>query len=260
MTLEYISGQGGLFQVLTADDMLASDVAAARDDRRAAEGYVSAADARGLLELARRQKGTVDERDPVTRAYFRGLQQPALSGKPRGNHASAKLGTDATAREPGPSRAPVTDARDLAVLLQEAQVISPPAQSFATLPVVDGAAPERSHLVAPLFERAMKDLRERDPARFDQRAHEVGNLVKLWMAGSAHDARRPRPAEAMESVLKICEVGLRVALPAAQASPEHSAALLRETAADLLFRRGFRAANLSRAVRGELDGGRRQRG
>ena len=31
---EYISGQGGLFQVLTADEMLDSDIAAARDDRR----------------------------------------------------------------------------------------------------------------------------------------------------------------------------------------------------------------------------------
>ena len=38
MSTEYISGQGGLFQVLTADEMLESDVAAAREDRRAEEG------------------------------------------------------------------------------------------------------------------------------------------------------------------------------------------------------------------------------
>jgi hypothetical protein len=262
MTLEYISGQGGLFQVLTADEMLGSDVAAARDDRRAAEGYVSAADARAFLELARRQDNTVDERDPVTRAYFRGLQRPAPSGNPRGNDASAKLGTDATAREPGTSRAAVTDARDLAVLLQEAQVISPPAQPFATLPAVDGATPERSHVVTTLFEQSKKDLRERDPARFDERVREIGYLVNVWMAGAAHEARRPRPAEAMESVLKICDWGLRAALAEAQASasPEHGAAVLSETAADLLFRRGFRGANVSRAARGELDGGGRQRG
>src|SRR6478735_2906210 len=40
MSTEYISGQGGLFQELTADEMLDSDVAAARDDRRVAEGFV----------------------------------------------------------------------------------------------------------------------------------------------------------------------------------------------------------------------------
>ena len=71
MSTEYISGQGGLFQVLTADEMLDSDVAAARDDRRVAEGFVSPADARAFLELARRGGGG-DARDPITRAYFRG--------------------------------------------------------------------------------------------------------------------------------------------------------------------------------------------
>ena len=54
MSTEYISGQGGLYQVLTADEMLDSDVAAARDDRRVAEGFISPADARAFLELARR--------------------------------------------------------------------------------------------------------------------------------------------------------------------------------------------------------------
>ena len=73
MSTEYISGQGGLFQVLTADEMLDSDVAAARDDRRVAEGFISPADARAFLELARRGDGG-DERDPITRAYFRGLR------------------------------------------------------------------------------------------------------------------------------------------------------------------------------------------
>src|SRR5205823_7755368 len=65
MSTEYISGQGGLYQVLTADQMLDSDVAAARDDRRSAEGFVSPADARAFLALARQGKGG-DQRDPIT--------------------------------------------------------------------------------------------------------------------------------------------------------------------------------------------------
>src|SRR6185436_19732477 len=80
MSTKYISGQGGLFQVLTADEMLDSDVAAARDDRRSAEGFVSPADARAFLELARRGDGG-DERDPITRAYFRALQEPTVRPK-----------------------------------------------------------------------------------------------------------------------------------------------------------------------------------
>src|SRR5207244_3133675 len=53
MSTEYISGQGGLFQVLTSAEMLEGDVGATRDDRRVAEGFVSPADARAFLELAR---------------------------------------------------------------------------------------------------------------------------------------------------------------------------------------------------------------
>ena len=77
MSTEYISGQGGLFQVLTAEEMLDSDVAAARDDRRVAEGFISPADARAFVELARRGSGG-DVRDPITRAYFRALDTNEL--------------------------------------------------------------------------------------------------------------------------------------------------------------------------------------
>jgi hypothetical protein len=54
MSTEYISGQGGLYEVLTSEQALESAVSAGRDDRRAAEGFISAADARAFLELARR--------------------------------------------------------------------------------------------------------------------------------------------------------------------------------------------------------------
>lgn len=225
MTLEYISGQGGLYQVLTADEMLDSDVAAARDDRRVAEGFVSPADARAFLELARRGGGAGDERDAITRAYFRGLQRPPAPpnvDEPRSRAAAAQ-----------------PDARDLEALLQEAEVIAPPAHPAAALPAMAAANPERSHLVAPLFERALKDLRERDVERFDARVREVGYLVNVWIAGSAHEGRRPRPAEAMEVVLSTCEAGLRARLGVGQASAEAACAVLATTSADLLFRRGF---------------------
>ena len=93
MSTEYISGQGGLFQVLTAEEMLDSDVAAARDDRRVAEGFISPADARAFLELARRGGGG-DARDPITRAYFRGLAPNEV------REAGTAGGTDTQAPQP----------------------------------------------------------------------------------------------------------------------------------------------------------------
>jgi len=215
MCTEYISGQGGLFQVLTADEMLDSDVAAARDDRRSAEGFISPADARAFLELARR--GDV-EPDAITRSYFRNLEPKTMA----------------------PARAePRKHTRDLAALLKEAEVIAPRA-ALPLAALTDGLAPQETHLVAPLFERAMGDLRERDPELFAARVREVGYLVNVWIAGGAHEGRRPRPAEALEMVLRTCEAGMRARLGGQSATGEQALTLLLETAAVTLFRRGFR--------------------
>jgi hypothetical protein len=236
MSTEYISGQGGLYQVLTAEQMLDGDVAATRDDRRVAEGFVSPADARAFLELARR--GGDDERDPITRAYFRGLlgvQAPKVD-------ASPKRG----AREPAPDRgtpgAAAADVGDLAALLRDAEVIAPGAAPL--LPALDSDStqgqPARTYIAAPLFEQAMTDLRQRDPERFSARVRELGYLVNVWIAGGAHEGRRPRPTEALETVLRTCEVGMRAQLPAGPPTPEQALAALVQVPADALFRRGFR--------------------
>src|SRR5437762_11794707 len=119
MSTEYISGQGGLFQVLTADEMLESDVAAAREDRRVAEGFVSPADARAFLELARRgDGGGGDERDPITRAYFRGLATlPPSAPAPR--KGARRPSTAASPPHDRDARAPAAaDLRDLETLLR----------------------------------------------------------------------------------------------------------------------------------------------
>jgi hypothetical protein len=239
MSTEYISGQGGLFQVLTADEMLESDVAAERDDRRVAEGFVSPADARAFLELARRGSGKGDEPDPITRAYFRGLEEPKID-------AAAAGVSDAAA-----------DVSDLVALLGEAETIaSPTGQRFPALtagpaggqPIERASKPEQAHLAAPLFEQAMSDLRQRDPACFLTRVREVGYLVNVWIAGGEHEGRRPGPAEALELVLKTCEAGMLARLAARRMKPEQALAVLAETPAVTLFRAGFRDAAPPRGV------------
>jgi hypothetical protein len=222
MSTEYISGQGGLFQVLTADEMLESDVAAARDDRRVAEGFISPADARAFLELARRGEGG-DERDPITRAYFRELKEPKID-EPRKGGAPA---------------AATTDVIDLAALLREAEVIAPPSTRLLSALAEGDPKQGQAHLAAPLFEQAMNDLRQRDPERFSARVRELGYLVNVWIAGGAHEGRRPRPTEALELVLRTCEAGMRAEVGAARVTPQQALAVLMQTSADTLFRRGF---------------------
>jgi Family of unknown function (DUF6178) len=239
MTTEYISGQGGLYQVLTADEMLDSDVAAARDDRRVAEGYVSPADARAFLELARRGEGG-EGRDPIARAYFRALAKPTEAPQvdaPRERGA----GVPAPARDRGTELAYATDARDLTALLREVEVVAPAQVPLPARTAGDSNA-AHTHLVAPLFEQAMSDLRQRDPERFSARVRELSYLVNVWIAGGAHEGRRPRPVEALERVLKTCEAGMRTQLGAGRTKPEEALAVLVRAPADALFRRGFRAA------------------
>jgi hypothetical protein len=236
MSTEYISGQGGLFQVLTADEMLDSDVAAARDDRRSAEGFVSPADARAFLALARRgdagERDADSERDPITRAYFRGLAKPADAPK---SDAPRKDG-------PAHAAAPAADVGDLAALLREAEVIAPPSAQRLLAGITGESKDGQAHLAAPLFEQAMADLRERDRARFGERVRELGYLVNVWIAGGAHEARRPRPTEALEMVLKTCEAGMRARCGAERVTPERAREVLAETPVDVLFRRGYRDA------------------
>jgi hypothetical protein len=231
MSTEYISGQGGLYQVLTADEMLETDVAATRDDRRAGEGFVSPADARAFLELARRGDDG-EKRDPITRAYFRGLTRTAREPGQR----SARESTSTSTRGPGQELTSSPPVSDLAALLREAGVIQPaPAPRLAP---GQGDSPR----VAPLFEHAMADLRERDLTLFFERVREVGYLVNVWIAGGSHAGRRPRPVEALELVLRTCEAGLRAQSAPKRTTREAALAALARTRADLLFRRGFREA------------------
>ena len=89
LSREAIDDGGGLYEILTSQEELESDIAAARGDRREARGYVSAGDARAFLALARMTNMDElladDDRDAITKAYFRALAtepaRPASSGE-----------------------------------------------------------------------------------------------------------------------------------------------------------------------------------
>jgi hypothetical protein len=252
MSTEYISGQGGLFQVLTSDEMLESDVAAEREDRRAAEGFISPADARSFLELARRGE-SLDERDPITRAYFRGLEAPAV--EKAGAVGAAPDETDTEARGTKLAAAGASaDLGELVQLLEAAEVMSPAeAQPLAALAAgaskaknkpgakTKDKAASKPKRTAPLFEYAMSDLRESEPLIFSERVEELGYLVNVLIAGSEHEGRRPRPMEAVETVMKTCEAGLRSHFKTKSVKREQARIMLAQTSADCLFRQGVSA-------------------
>jgi hypothetical protein len=239
MTTEFINGNGSLYEVLTSEELLENDVAVERENRRAAEGFVSPADARSFLELARRGE-TLDERDPITHAYFRDLARPVLEpGAPTGEGAAS--GLQLTAASPGLNR--------LVALLGEAEVVGtaadqPLAAFTSGTRARKGAKKSRkskASRTAPLFEAAMSSLRERDAGVFSQRVEELGYLVNVIMAGSDQKDRPPRPMEALQRVLRACEAGLRSHFETKTIASADALSRVARTPADQLFRRGFSA-------------------
>jgi Family of unknown function (DUF6178) len=214
LSAEYVEERGGFFEVLTSEEMLENDVAGEREDRRTAEGFVAPADARSFLELARR--GTqLETRDPMTRAYFRALARGTSA-----REARSAAGTSGTVAAPDAS------VGQLVQRIEEAAVVEPTRQPTA--------APEPELLL----QAALAELRLREPEIFSQRIEELGYLANVLIAGS--EGRRPRPVEALERAIAVCNSGLERALGADRALAR-AVELLAEMPADRLFRRGFRA-------------------
>lgn len=91
LSSEHIDDNGGLYAVLSSEEMLETDLQAERETRRSAAGYVAPSAAVAFLRLAAMSVSETPftEHDPMTRAYFRQLSkspgqlQPARAGATR---------------------------------------------------------------------------------------------------------------------------------------------------------------------------------
>jgi hypothetical protein len=182
----------------TTDEQALFDLAVEREARRDAQGYVTPAQARAFLHTARRidlRQGTVPARDPVTRAYFRGVE------------AQAPMETGAGSAEvPADLVTPVRDASAEAVaaivaLLDEAGVT----------PRVPRALLEGPQTTAPRFTRIQAHLhctRERDPLAYGMRQEELAYLANVIVAGSTIQSRPVAEDEASRAAVAVCNLGL----------------------------------------------------
>lgn len=234
---EYIEDNGGLYAVLTSDEMLESDARAERDDRRAAEGYVATSDARSFLALARQGVGTPGQRDPVMRAYFRELDREGET------HSTTR---PASRRAPRAAKAKPDVAR-LAKLLTD--VTGTAAEPMTALqPSAQG----------PLLGRALAELQAEAPLLHAERLEELSFLANVLIAGEANAGRRFRPIEALETALSVCDEALLAELGAPHEPHTHDShdarrhdahphdarlraavTLVRSRHLDELFRRGW---------------------
>lgn len=184
---EFGSLAEALDHVLEEAEVVASDAAADREDRRAAEGHVTPSQARAFLELARRQAPAdilaETQPDPVTRAYVRELD-----------------------RRVKPSPRP--EARPLLAILERAGVglarpIAPKRKTER------GAAPRLAPSArrgsVSTFRTFLESQRSADPAASSAHVEELAYLMNLVQAGGCVDGTSPM--EALEFVMKTCERG-----------------------------------------------------
>jgi hypothetical protein len=216
---EMIEESNGLYEVLTSQQEVESDVAAARADRRELQGYVNASDARSFLALACTTDIEAllanDDRDPITSAYFR-----ALSGEPIGAAAQA----------------PVPDADDeraarLLALAEEAHAEGlPRAGKLLAAPPDE---PTREKKQRPL-ERAIEQLGRDNPELHAERVAELAYLANVLLSGCGYRGRSLRNVEAAQLAMAVCERGVEhiaairparasIAARAAKAWGQHSA-------------------------------------
>lgn len=210
LSSQLIEENGGLYDVLTDEAMLAGDVAAEREDRRAAQGFVAPSLARSFLVAAARGDDATT-RDPSTKAYFRELD--------------AK------------TRSPIT-VRRVAGARPEGRAM----RLLAALAEVEGREPVRRLGAGPdapeklLLETLLEELLAAEPSRFTERMEELAYLANVLVAGSSSRGQRYRPALAMQSAL--CTVNLGLELASGGGAP---ASALRSFGADGLFRVAFAA-------------------
>jgi hypothetical protein len=219
---DFIEENGGLYHVLTQAESLAADVGAEREDRRAEQGYISPSGAASFLALARTTDlGTLlasQERDPVSRAYFRQLRDETPVPQP-----------SAAATKTRPRAAAAATARLLA-LLREAEVVAPAPVPQRLLP----SAPTATGEVEPLTS-GLRRLAERAPDAHAARMRELGYLGNVLLAGCTLAGRSLRPVDAARAALATCNLGLERVLQGRQEAPLP----LENLAADKLFLVGW---------------------
>jgi hypothetical protein len=220
---EQIEQDGGLYRVLTSEEMLEVDAAAEREDRRAEEGYLAPSSAASFLALARTTElaeiEKAKERDPISKAYFRSLRPPAARLRGTGEASAAQTDNARTA-------APLVD------LLREAEVL-PSARARALLE----ASGARAHGEGEgMLRQAMRRLAERAADEHAQRMAELAFLANVLQAGCSVGGRGLRPAEAASAAVAVCNLALEYQV---KREGKTAAAALAQ-GADKLFRIGWR--------------------
>ena len=208
---EHFEDNGGLYEVLTSDEMIEEDGTAERDERRATAGFVSQSDATAFLRLPT-VMGFDDvvktkKRDTISASYFRVMASTA----------NQRIVADQTDD---------ADAERFNELLINAGVAERPR------PMLEAVGSENK----PLFQQTMMSIREDEREKYEKRTEELTYLTNVLVSGGSYLGRSFRPAEAAEASICTCSIGMDYLQSKSSVSPK---TILKNYDADHLFRIGW---------------------
>jgi hypothetical protein len=191
----------GLDDLLTDREQDMFDLAFGREGRREKQGYVTPAQARAFLQMARQLqlgKETTPLRNPVADAYFRAIEWTApvdADANPESRRLPTVSGSPPAPTDCADAIAAVVD------LLVEAGVL--PQQPRALLDGSHGDAPRLARIRAQ-----MQFARDCDHAVYSMRTGEFAYLANTIVAGCSIQARAFTVREASDAAAAICNLGL----------------------------------------------------
>jgi hypothetical protein len=190
--------ESGMDELLDNPEQVMFDLALDRERRREQQGYVTPAQARAFLDLARRppaEKDAILAANPVASAYFRSIEAHAM-----------ELAQDAAGspNDSIASDAPDAAAEELAAVVEvlfDAGILGQPPRA---LPAASSAEPSRVSRI----EAALRIAVDRDPGAYAARSAELGFLANTLVSGCSVQARPFTPQEASDGALAVCNLGL----------------------------------------------------
>lgn len=240
---------GGLHELLAAEEMLEADVAGARADRRAGEGFVAPSDARAFLRQAREssfEEILEEPRDFLTRTWFRELDRKPRPPEPAAPKLLGLLESAGVMRDgdepPSPRARPALGARKKKGAAPSVERSTPRALTAGGDPATERVRPDEDAASGLALRSSLERLALLDPRTHGERMEELAFLVNVLVAGATHHGRAFRPGEAAEAVVKVASSGL-----------EHLAQMTGREPADIVAQEGVVAAFRAGVRLGALD-------
>jgi hypothetical protein len=181
----------GLDDLLMEPEQVLHDVAAERERRRSLQGYVSAADARAFLQMARQRRNPGI--NPIAAASFRAA---AADAQPVSANTQERV-----ARTESPDAEQREAFEALNVLLEDAGLLTGRPRALLPASQDDSARPAR---MAAL----LRHVADSDELAFAARSRELAFLANVLAAGCPVQARAFTAQEASEAAIAICNLGI----------------------------------------------------